>query len=132
MPSLPHAQKNIKIDFKDIRVGGKPFMEWATSPHAAILAGLAVVLIGVLWYVFRPTRDAGGFSEAWNMAAMTDTVPAYQLYMREQPSGYFRGQAEDRMGEMKGEADKAFAKAKLLNTATAYASRHPDLLPPKA
>ena len=56
------------------------------------------------------------------MAAMTDTIPAYQLYMREQPSGYFRGQAEDRMSEMKDEAGKAFAKARQMNTVTAYAS----------
>jgi hypothetical protein len=122
MPPLPHTQKNIKIDFKDIRVGGKPFQEWAKEPkHAAILAGLAVVLIGVLWYIFRPTATPED-QQAWNIAAMADTIPSYQLYMREEPSGYFRSQAADRMDEMKSEADKAFAKAKQLNTVTAYAS----------
>jgi hypothetical protein len=122
MPPLPHTQKTIKIDLKDIRVGGKPFKEWAKEPkHAAVLAGLAVVLIGILWYVFRPTATPED-QQAWNMAAMTDTVPAYQLYMREQPSGYFRGEAEDRIDELKSEADKAFAKAKQLNSATAYAN----------
>jgi cbb3-type cytochrome oxidase subunit 3 len=122
MPPLPHAQKNIKIDLKDIRVGGKPFQEWAREPkHAAILACFAVILIGVLWYVFRPTATPED-RQAWNMAAMTDTIAAYQLYMREQPGGYFEGRAEDRVEELTTQVNQAFAKARQMNTPQAYAS----------
>ncbi len=122
IPPLPHTPKPIKIDFADIRFGGKPIQEWAREPkHAAILAGCAVILAGLLWYIYRPTATPED-QQAWNMAAMTDTIPAYELYRREQPSGYFRGQATDRIDELKAAADKAFAKAKQINTIQAYAN----------
>jgi hypothetical protein len=122
MPSLPHQQKNIKIDFdfKNIKVGGEPIQQWAKKPkNAAILAGLGVVLVALLWYVFRPTATPED-QQAWNGAAMEDTVAAYQLYMREEPDGYFRGQAQDRLDQIKTEVDQAFAKARQLNTPQAY------------
>ena len=122
MPPLPQSHKPIKIDFKDIRIGGKPIQEWVKEPkNAAILAGLAVVVIAMLWYTFRPTATPED-QQAWNVAAMEDSIPAYQLYMREQPDGYFRGKAQDRADELKTEVDQAFAKARQMNTAQAYVS----------
>jgi hypothetical protein len=122
MPPLPQGHKPIKIDLKDIRIGGKPVQEWAKEPkHAAMLAGLAVVLAGVLWYIFRPTATPED-QQAWNVAAMEDSIPTYQLYMREQPDGYFSGRAQDRVNELKTEVDQAFARAKQANTPQAYVS----------
>jgi TIR domain len=122
MPPLPQSLKTNKIDLKDIRIGGKPIHEWAKQPkNAAILAVLAVILGGVLWYVFRPTATPDD-QQAWNVAAMGDSIPAYQLYMREEPDGYFRGRAQDRVNELKTEVDQAFARAKQANTLQAYAS----------
>jgi hypothetical protein len=120
MAPLPQSHKTIKIDLNDIRVGGKPIQQWAKEPkHAAILVGLAVILAGVLWYVFRPTATPED-QQAWNIAAMEDSIPAYQLYMREEPGGYFRSQARDRADELKTEVDQAFAQAKQVNTPQAY------------
>jgi hypothetical protein len=122
MPPLPQSHKTIKIDLKDIRVGGEPIQQWARKPkNAAILAGLAIVLAGLLWYVFRPTATPED-QQAWNVAAMEDSIPAYQLYMREEPDGYFRGRAQDRADEIKTEVDQAFAKARQMNTPQAYVS----------
>jgi len=122
MPPLPQSQKAGKIDLENIRIGGKPIQEWAKQPkNAAILVALAVILAGVVWYVFRPTATPED-RQAWNVAAMEDSIPAYQLYMREEPEGYFRGQAQDRVTELKTEIDQAFARAKQTNTPRAYAS----------
>src|ERR1700761_7892312 len=116
MPPLPQSQKTIKIDLKDIRIGGEPIQQWAKKPkNAAILAGLGIVLVALLWYVFRPTATPED-QQAWNVAAMEDSIPAYQLYMREEPDGYFSSKAQDRLTEIKTEVDQAFAKARQMNT----------------
>jgi hypothetical protein len=122
MPPLPHSFKTIKVDLKDIRVGGMPIQQWAKEPkHAAMLVGLAVILVGVIWYVFRPTASPED-QQAWRVAAMEDSIPAYQLYMREVPEGYFSSRAKGRIDDLKTEADQAFAKAKQANTPQAYVS----------
>jgi hypothetical protein len=117
MPSLPHHLRDVKpvaaADFAS-------FVEWAKKPvHAGILGAAALVLIGLLWWMFKPTATPAD-QEAWNVAAMQDAIPAYQLYMREEPQGYYSSQATSRMAEIKAEVDDAFAKAKQANTATAW------------
>jgi TIR domain len=93
---------------------------WAKKPaHAAILGVALVVLVAVLWFVFRPTATPED-QQAWNVAAMEDAIPAYQLYTREQPQGYYLSKANDRISELKSTVDDAFAKAKAANTAAAY------------
>ena len=121
IPNLPHHAR-APIDLKDIRIGGKPVLEWAKEPvHAAMLAGAGLVLLLALWFVFRPTATPED-QNAWNVAAMEDSIPAYQLYMREMPDGYFYSRADKRATELKTEVDDAFAKAKAANTPAAYTS----------
>jgi TIR domain len=104
------------------KIGGVPLAEWIKVPrHAAIAAGAALVVILALWFVFRPTAKPED-QQAWNVAAMEDSIPGYELYMREMPSGYFAGKAESRVSELKAEVDNAFTKAKAANTPAAYTS----------
>ncbi len=119
MPRLPQHQQ-ASIDLKDIKIGGVPIAEWIKEPvHAAVAGGMVLVVLLALWFVFRPTAKPED-QQAWNVAAMEDTVPAYQLYMREMPSGYFTSKAESRVSELKVEVDGAFAKAKAANTPASY------------
>jgi hypothetical protein len=121
MPSLNHLggmragteQHNIAFD-------AEAAMAWAKKPtHAAGLGVAALVLIAILWFVFRPTATPED-QQTWNVSAMEDSIPAYQLYIREEPQGYYVSKANDRIGELKTEVDDAFAKAKAANTAVAY------------
>ena len=124
MPSLPHQVEplNLKIDFKKITIGGKPPMEWVKEPkHAAMVGVFAAILLAGLWYELRPTATPQD-QQTWNVAAMEDSLPAYQLYTREEPDGYYLGKANARIAELKTEVDNAFAKAKAANTQAAYES----------
>ena len=104
------------------KIGGVPFAEWIRKPvNAAIAGGVVLVLLLGLWFAFRPTAKPED-QAAWNVAAMEDSIPGYQLYMREMPSGYFYGKAESRAAELKADVDSAFAKAKAANTPAAYTS----------
>ena len=97
-----------------------PIQEWIKQPKNAAIAGaVALVLLVGLWFVFRPTAKPED-QAAWNVAAMEDPIPGYQLYMREMPSGYYSGKAESRVAELKTEVDEAFARAKAANTPAAY------------
>ena len=118
--SLGSVAHHHDTESKPFTIGGLPPAEWIRKPvNAAIAGGIALVLLLGLWYVFRPTAKPED-QQAWNVAAMEDSVPGYQLYMREMPSGYFTGKAESRVGELKKEVDDAFAKAKATNTPAAY------------
>jgi hypothetical protein len=120
MPSLPHQMRASGL--KDAEEEGASFVEWAKQPlHAGILVGAAIILAAGLWWFLRGTATPED-QQAWNVAAMEDSVPAYQLYLREEPQGYYRTQAGDRVTELKTEVDAAFAKAKAANTAAAYQS----------
>jgi hypothetical protein len=122
MPELPKSRNALHFDFSDIRIGGKPPLEWAKVPrNAAVLAVAGVILAGILWFSFRPTATPED-RQVWTVAATEDTIPAYQLYMREQPDGYFRDKAQERSDEIKTEVNAAFQKAKQTNTPQAYAS----------
>ena len=48
---------------------------------------------GALWWIFRPGATPED-QQAWNVAAMQDTIPAYQLYTREEPEGYYPTKAD--------------------------------------
>ena len=107
-------------DGEGFKIGGVPFAEWIRKPvNAAIAGGVVLVLLVGLWFVFRPTAKPED-QAAWNVAAMEDSIPGYQLYMREMPSGYFYGKAKSRAAELKADVDSAFAKAKAANTPAAY------------
>lgn len=124
MPSMAHPVEplNLKIDFQKITLGGKPPLEWAKEPkHAAMLGVAALILAAGLWYEFKPTASPQD-QQAWNVAAMQDTIPAYQLYTREMPDGYYGGKANSRIGELRTTVENAFAKAKSANTQAAYQS----------
>jgi hypothetical protein len=102
------------------KIGGVPPAEWIKQPKNAAMAGGAVlVLLLALWFAFRPTAKPED-QQAWNVAAMEDAIPGYQLYMREMPSGYYYSKAESRITELKAEVEDAFAKAKAANTPAAY------------
>lgn len=121
MPRLPQQQRP-PIDLANLHIGGVPVMEWVKEPkHAAIAGCVALVLLAGLWFMFRPTAKPED-QAAWNTAAMEDSIPGYQLYMREMPSGYYTSKAEARVTELKTEVDAAFAKAKAANTPAAYTS----------
>jgi hypothetical protein len=101
-------------------IAGLPPKEWIRKPaNAAIAGAIALVLLLGLWYVFRPTAKPED-QQVWNIAAMEDSVPGYQLYMRQMPTGYFYGRAESRASELKSEVEAAFQKAKATNTPAAY------------
>ena len=124
MPNLAHQVEplDLKIDFKKITIAGKPPLEWVKEPkHAAIAGALALFLLGILGYEFRPTPKPED-QQAWNQAAMQDTIPAYQLYTREMPSGYYLSKADTRIGEIRTLVENAFAKAKAAGTQAAYQS----------
>ena len=122
MPRLPQHEQRPPIDLKNIHIGGVPVQEWIKQPKNAVIAGgVALILLVGLWFVFRPTAKPED-QQAWNVAAMEDAIPGYQLYMREMPNGYYSGKAESRVAELKAEVDAAFAKAKAANTPAAYTS----------
>src|SRR5665213_857560 len=100
---------------------GRKMYQITPTRITAMLVGLAVILVGVIWYIFRPTASPED-QQAWRVAAMEDSIPAYQLYMREVPEGYFSSRAKGRIDDLKTEADQAFAKAKQVNTPQAYVS----------
>ena len=123
MPHLAHQVEplTLKIDFQKI-LGGKPPLEWAKEPkHAAMLGVAAVILVGLLWYDFRPTASPQD-QQYWTVAAMQDTIPAYQLYNREMPDGYYASKADTRINELRTSVENAFAKAKAAGTQAAFQS----------
>jgi hypothetical protein len=120
MPTLGSLAHHHGGSGEPFTIGGLAPKEWIKKPvNAAIAGGIALVLLLGLWYVLRPTAKPED-QQAWNIAAMGDSVPGYQLYMREMPSGYFSGKAESRVSELKTEVDVAFQKAKTTNTPAAY------------
>jgi hypothetical protein len=121
MPSLASlAHHHASGGGEGFKIGGMPVADWIKMPkNAAIAGGAALVLLVALWFAFRPTAKPED-QQAWNVAAMEDSIPGYQLYMRELPGGYFYGKAESRVTELKTEVDEAFAKAKAANTPAAY------------
>ena len=120
MPSL-HTQVE-PFDPKKFTIGGLPPMEWVQQPKNAVIVGIAaVILLAGLWYVFRPTATPED-KQAWQVAAMQDSIPAYQLYSREEPDGYYQSKAEARINELTTEVNDAFSKAKAANTQAAYGS----------
>ena len=121
MPRLPQHEQRPPIDLKNIHIGGVPVQDWIKVPkNAAIAGGVVLVLLVGFWFAFlRPTAKPED-QQAWNVAAMEDAIPGYQLYMREMPNGYYSGKAESRVTELKTEVDQAFAKAKAANTPAAY------------
>jgi hypothetical protein len=93
---------------------------WIKQPlHAAMVGAAVLVVAAALWWFMRPGVTPEDQQE-WNVAATTDTIPAYALYQRQQPQGYYLTQAQSRSAELNTEVDQAFAKAKAANTAAAW------------
>jgi TIR domain-containing protein/putative peptidoglycan binding protein len=92
---------------------------WAKQPlHLGMMLG-AMALVLVAWFVLRPTATAAD-QQAWNMAADANSIPAYELYIREQPEGYYRDKAQDRVTSARAETEDAWSKAKAQNTSQGY------------
>jgi hypothetical protein len=118
MPSLPGQHHTIKPP--ELHIDSAAWLAWAKKPvHAGILGVAALILVGILWWVFRPTATPED-QQAWNVAAVEDSIPAYQLYIREEAQGYYVSRANDRIAQIKSDVDAAFNKAKATNTAAAY------------
>ena len=121
MPSLNHlGGMRAGTEQHHKAIDAETALAWAKKPaHAAILGVAGVVVLAILWFVFRPTATPE-VQQAWTVAAMEDSIPAYQLYIREEPQGYYVSKANERIDELKTEVGDAFAKAKAANTAAAY------------
>jgi hypothetical protein len=117
MRPTPHPQSGSSLP-----LDAEGALAWAKKPmHAAILGVLVLILALGAWWLLRPTATPED-QQAWNVAATEDIIPAYALYLRQEPQGYYRSQATDRTAELKTQVDQAFAKAKATNTAAAYQS----------
>ena len=119
-PVMPNLAQHRGFTPPDVHIDPQAWIAWAKKPvHAGILGVAALVVVGLLWWTFRPTATPQD-QQAWNIAAVMDSIPAYQLYTREEPQGYYLSKANDRIAEIKSDVDAAFAKAKTANTAAAY------------
>ncbi len=84
------------------------------------LISIAVVaLVAINAPTWWQRTDAPEDKRAWEIAAQTDTIPAYEAYLREEADGHHVDSARVRINDLREEIDRAWTDARRQNTVSA-------------